>query len=66
MGEVVVTGKTNDAGGSTSTTTITAADIREAGHRTLDKALRLVPGLYIHTGGAGTPRIDVRGLRTRQ
>ena len=66
MGEVVVTGKTNEAEGATSTTVITAADIREAGHRTLDEALKLVPGLYIRTGGQGVPRIDVRGLRTRQ
>jgi outer membrane receptor protein involved in Fe transport len=38
----------------------------EARHaRTLDEALQLLPGLYVRTGGDGTPRIDVRGFRSR-
>ena len=34
--------------------------------RTLDEALRLLPGVYVRTGGDGTPRIDIRGFRSRQ
>lgn len=33
--------------------------------RTLDQALALVPGIYVRTGGDGTPRVDVRGFRSR-
>src|SRR5690606_37157056 len=28
-------------------------------------ALRLLPGVYVRTGGDGSPRIDVRGFRSR-
>ena len=64
LGEVVVSG---DKGSETSTTMsiITEADIRNSGASTLDDALRLVPGLNIRTAGDGTPRIDIRGMRTR-
>jgi outer membrane cobalamin receptor len=40
-------------------------EIQARNARTLDEALQLVPGLYIRTGGDGTPRIDVRGFRSR-
>lgn len=40
-------------------------EIEARNARTLDEALQLVPGLYIRTGGDGTPRIDVRGFRSR-
>ena len=33
--------------------------------RTLDEALRLLPGVYVRTGGQGMPRIDLRGWRSR-
>ncbi|MBK4735550.1 TonB-dependent receptor [Noviherbaspirillum pedocola] len=45
---------------------ISAEDIAERGYKTLDQALTLVPGLNVRTGGDGTPRIDIRGLRTRE
>jgi len=41
------------------------SEIRAAHARTLDEALRLLPGVYIRTGGDGTPRVDVRGFRSR-
>jgi outer membrane cobalamin receptor len=45
---------------------IRAEDIAERGYKTLDQALVLVPALNVRTGADGTPRIDIRGLRTRQ
>ena len=36
------------------------------GARSLDDALDLLPGVNVRTGGNGSPRIDVRGYRTRQ
>jgi vitamin B12 transporter len=48
-----------------TTRRITRADIEARNARTLDEALRLVPGIYIRTGGDGTPRVDVRGFRSR-
>src|SRR5688572_11954425 len=44
---------------------LTRADIEARSARTLDEALRLLPGVYVRTGGDGTPRIDVRGFRSR-
>jgi outer membrane cobalamin receptor len=48
-----------------TTRRLTRADIEARNARTLDEALRLVPGMYVRTGGDGTPRIDVRGFRSR-
>lgn len=48
-----------------TTRRITRADIEARNARTLDEALKLVPGIYIRTGGDGTPRIDMRGFRSR-
>ena len=48
-----------------TTRRLTREDIEARGARTLDEALRLLPGVYLRTGGDGTPRIDVRGFRSR-
>ena len=48
-----------------TTRRLTRADIEARNARTLDEALRLLPGVYVRTGGDGTPRIDVRGFRSR-
>src|SRR5689334_13898437 len=40
-------------------------EIEARNARTLDEALRLLPGVYVRTGGDGTPRVDVRGFRSR-
>jgi outer membrane receptor protein involved in Fe transport len=48
-----------------TTRRLTSADIEARSARTLDEALRLFPGIYVRTGGDGTPRIDVRGFRSR-
>lgn len=44
---------------------VTAAQIERAGARTLDEAIRLMPGVFVMNGGDGVPRIDIRGFRTR-
>lgn len=44
---------------------VSAEQIQRSGARTLDQALRLMPGVYVRNGGDGVPRIDIRGLRTR-
>lgn len=48
-----------------TTRRLTRADIEARNARTLDEALRLLPGVYVRTGGDDTPRIDVRGFRSR-
>jgi outer membrane cobalamin receptor len=48
-----------------TTRRITRADIEAQNARTLDDALRLLPGVHVRTGGDGTPRIDLRGFRSR-
>jgi len=44
---------------------VTAAQIERSGARTLDEAIRLMPGVFVLNGGDGVPRIDIRGFRTR-
>ncbi len=41
-------------------------DIELIGARSLEDALRLSPSVNVRYGGDGTPRMDIRGLRTRQ
>ena len=48
-----------------TTRRIGRAEIEARNARTLDEALRLIPGIYVRTGGDGTPRVDVRGFRSR-
>ncbi|MBX9925628.1 MAG: TonB-dependent receptor [Hyphomicrobiaceae bacterium] len=50
----------------TNVSEVTAKQIEASGAKTLDQAIRLVPGVYVRDGaGDGVPRIDIRGLRTR-
>lgn len=48
-----------------TTRRLTRADIEARNARTLDEALKLLPGIHVRTGGDGTPRIDMRGFRSR-
>ena len=48
-----------------TTRRISRADIEARNARTLDEALRMLPGVHVRTGGDGAPRIDVRGFRSR-
>lgn len=41
-------------------------DLELLGARSLEDALRLTPSVNVRYGGDGTPRMDIRGLRTRQ
>ncbi len=67
LGELVVSGEQSRVVEQVGTVDIvTAEDIRLSGARNLNEAIDLLPGLYVRTGGDGTPRIDIRGLRTRQ
>jgi vitamin B12 transporter len=65
LGEVVVSSPSQNGDFAGTVTRITAADIEHSSARTLDEVLDLVPGVYVRIGGAGTPRIDIRGFRTR-
>ncbi len=66
FGRIVVTkqvGQGVEAGETVQT--VTAEQIKRQNARTLDDAMSLLPGVSVRTGGDGTPRIDIRGFRTR-
>lgn len=66
MTEIVVGAKPISGSEATGTVQrITAEQIRQQGADTLDEALQLIPGVTIREGAEGTPRIDIRGFRTR-
>ena len=65
LGEVVISTPQKGVEAIGTTHRITAADIEKGGARSLDEALDLLPGVYVRIGGSGTPRIDIRGFRTR-
>ena len=44
---------------------ISEEEIRATGAQSLDQVLKNVPGVYIRVGGDGTPRVDIRGFKTR-
>lgn len=64
LGEVVVS-ENMPAQEAVTEIEITAADIEMRHANTLDKALELLPGVDVTVGAAGTPRVNVRGLRSR-
>lgn len=41
-------------------------EIENANYRSLDEVLEFVPGINVRVGGDGRPRVDMRGLRSRQ
>jgi outer membrane receptor protein involved in Fe transport len=45
--------------------TVTAEEIERRGARNLEEAIALLPGVYVRQGADGVPRVDIRGLRTR-
>lgn len=64
--EIVVTGRRPQTIERVATVRVLdAADIALRGARTLDEAIELLPGVNVRVGGDGTPRVDVRGYRTR-
>lgn len=62
LGQIVV----NPSETAGSDFSLSQDDFERSGARSLDEALRFIPSLNVRTGGDGTPRIDIRGLRTRQ
>jgi len=65
LSEIIVTSGDQATEKVATVMTVTAATIESRGVRTLDQALLLVPGINIRVGADGTPRIDIRGMRTR-
>lgn len=65
LGEVIISALRPVSEAAATVRTVTADDIRAYGARTLDEALALLPGIDIRTGGAGVPRVNVRGFRGR-
>lgn len=65
LGEIEIAGTTPKPVAGTHRV-VTAQQIQARGARTLDQAIELLPGVNVREGAQGTPRIDIRGLRTRQ
>ena len=65
LGEVVVSAADSGIEAVGTTVSVDAETIKQRGVRNLNEALTLVPGVNIRTGNDGTPRIDIRGYRTR-
>jgi outer membrane cobalamin receptor len=65
LGEVVISAKKTGSEKIGTTMRITAAEIESSGARTLDEVIDLLPGVYVRIGNSGTPRVDIRGFRTR-
>jgi vitamin B12 transporter len=65
LGEIVVQGKTEGVEATGIVHKLTEDDIRDSGARNMVEAVDLIPGVDIFTGGDGTPRINIRGFRTR-
>lgn len=64
--DVYVTSERDVVSAVTTTRRITREDMRQESARTLDEALVREPSVVVRTGGEGSPRVDIRGLRTRQ
>lgn len=71
LGDILVTDQAspNSPTGGTdigTSYTLTREDFDRSDARTLDQALTALPSINVRNGGDGTPRLDIRGLRTRQ
>lgn len=63
---IVVKGQSASAVESSMTHwSLSRADIEASGAQSLDKVLKTVPGIYVRVGGQGTPRVDIRGFKSR-
>jgi len=66
LGEIIVSGDSPRVVERAGTVdVVTAEDIERSGARTLEEAIDLLPAVTVRVGGDGRPRIDVRGMRTR-
>jgi vitamin B12 transporter len=63
---IVVTGERPTAQQlATTEWTVDRQELEDLGVTRLDEALSMVPGLYVRTGGEGSPRVDIRGWKGR-
>jgi vitamin B12 transporter len=65
LGEIVVTGEKGGIESVGSVQIVTAEEIQQKGATNLNEAIELLPGLVVKTGGDGTPRVEIRGFRSR-
>jgi vitamin B12 transporter len=65
LGEMLVTENSTESEIGTSYQ-LTREDFERTNARSLDEALMEIPSINVRNGGDGTPRLDIRGLRTRQ
>lgn len=65
LGEIVVTENRPAVEAVATQWEVTAADIARSNAKTLDKALKLLPGVYVSSRAQGIPRVDIRGMRSR-
>src|SRR5262245_43031631 len=64
--DVYVTSERDVVDTVTTVREISEEDMRQESARTVDEALSREPSIIVRTGGDGEPRLDVRGLRSRQ
>lgn len=65
LGEVVISGSTDVVQAGETVHEITSEDIQKSSARTLDEALTLLSDVNVRVGAEGTPRIEIRGFKTR-
>ena len=65
LGEVVVSAQKEGVETAGTVREVTAEEIQNKDARNLAEALELLPGVEIRTGPQGTPRVDLRGFRSR-
>ncbi|BCV60175.1 TonB-dependent receptor plug domain-containing protein [Shewanella algae] len=66
MDVIVVHGeRANATEVATTSWSISEDEIKALGAQSLDEVLKNVPGVYVRYGGEGTPRVDIRGFKTR-
>jgi vitamin B12 transporter len=65
LGEIVVSARQPVSEAAAPVRVITAEEIAATGARTLDEAILLLPGMDVRVGGAGVPRLNYRGFRSR-
>ncbi|GAB6097048.1 TonB-dependent receptor [Desulfatiferula olefinivorans] len=65
LGEIVVLGNESEVAADSTVYEISAQEISDMGATTLTDVLERVPGVSIRVGGQGTPRVDIRGFKTR-
>jgi vitamin B12 transporter len=65
LGEVVVRAQHPGVESVGTVREVTAEQIEAMGARTLEQAIKLLPGLNVRIGAGGVPRVDIRGFRSR-